>query len=274
MKKYSTIFKPELHPIEAKEGDNKKRKYKLLDIFRDRFKYDIKKTEVLLGKYDLNVEVILSHKALTKANVYCGIVQKTQGSIEVMGLLVGNWNNDILTIEDAYIGNCHSSHTYTEMEPTEIIKLNKLAKANGLSVVGQWHYHPQMATNPSGTDDDFMINLERFKVRTPVQLITNLNDFTLTMMVNGRRKNVDFIIPPANDTYLGIDIGFINNEGSIAQRRTISAYDPYTGHYTYNQIDSNIGLGIKPFYGWLGRKTKFFWGWLLWFKRKPKVEGN
>lgn len=273
-----------LHPIKAQEGEKKKpRTPNVMDRIFDKLKYDVKKTEVLLGKYDIKKEVVLSQKALIKANIYCGIVEKTQGSIEVMGLLAGKWEGDILHIDDAYIGDCHSSHAYTEMPPTEIIKLNKLAKANNLNIVGQWHYHPQMSPHPSGTDDDFMHNLEKFKVRTPVQLITNLEDFTLTMMVNGRRKNVDFVVPPKIDTKLGLELGFVNHEGWYPERneyRWERVYDPYTGNYTY-ESKKNKYKSYDPqpmewvqFFGWVGRKTKWSWGWLIKDKKKEVVKNG
>jgi len=186
---------------------------KIKDNMKDRFKYDIKKIDVIRGKLDIKKPVILQQKALIKAITYCGITKRTQGNIEIMGWLAGKYNkNGSVEIIDAYVGDCKSASAYTELDPLETIKLSKLAKENDLKLIGQWHFHPEMSTRPSGIDDDFMENLEKFGVKTPVQLILNMTDFNLSIISKGKRKDADFIIPPKTDCNLDINLAYINKE--------------------------------------------------------------
>jgi len=186
---------------------------KIKDNVKDRFKYDIKKIDVIRGKLDIKKPVILQQKALIKAITYCGITKRTQGNIEIMGWLAGKYNkNGSVEIIDAYVGDCKSASAYTELDPLETIKLSKLAKENDLKLIGQWHFHPEMSTYPSGIDDDFMENLEKFGVKTPVQLILNMTDFNLSIMKKGKRKSVEFIIPPKTDCNLDINLGYVNKK--------------------------------------------------------------
>jgi proteasome lid subunit RPN8/RPN11 len=180
--------------------------------FRNRFKYDIKKMETIAGKYNLKNHIVLTQNALMKAVIYCAVTLKTQGHTEIMGFLAGKYEEGKIIIVDSYIGDCKSSAAYTELDPLETIKMVKKAKSEGLKIVGQWHFHPGMSTTPSPTDHDFMYNLERMGVKTPVQLICNMDDFNLSIMENGARRKAEFYIPPKLDNDLRINLGYINGE--------------------------------------------------------------
>ena len=246
--------------IKAKEQEDvEDKKLSLIKRFKSYFKYDIKKMEVLVGKYNINKKVILSQNALLKAIIYYGVIIKTQGNMEIMGWLVGKQKNGIIEIVDSYIGNCKSTSSYTELDPLETIRLNKLAKKRGLIIVGQWHTHPGFATSPSYIDDDFMRNLEKFGVKTPVQLIVNNDDFNLSMMVKGKRKKVDFIIPPKIDTKMDINLGYINGEydyRSEYQDDSIGVPTPYGHDYSGGWVgNSDLFVPEKDiiaFCGWVG----------------------
>lgn len=206
---------PKLKDIKAGEEKAVEKGFfaKIKDNVKDRFKYDIKKIDVIRGKLDIKKPVILQQKALIKATTYCGITKRTQGNIEIMGWLAGKYNkNGSIEVVDAYVGDCKSASAYTELNPLETIKLSKLAKENGLKLIGQWHFHPGMSTYPSGVDDDFMENLEKFGVKNPVQLILNMTDFNLSIMKKGKRKTAEFIIPPKTDCNLDINLGYVNKK--------------------------------------------------------------
>ena len=239
--------------IKAEEREKIVEKKGMISKFKDKHKYQIKKMEVMKGKYDIEHEVILNQNALTKALVYYATVQKTIGSVEVMGWLAGTKENGKIDIVNAYIGNCESSSAYTELDPTETIKMRDKAQSEGLVLVGQWHCHPGFSTSPSGIDDDFMSNIEKFGMKDSVQLIVNSKDFNLSIWSNGKRRKVDFIIPPKVDTKIGLNLGYI------------------VGEYTPKISDVMFGDGVNmtdnwcvgDFYAYVGNYAFLFVGW--WF---------
>lgn len=230
--------------IEAEEAEEKK--ISLMRKIKNNFKYDIKKIEVIANRYDLDRKIILHQNAFLKAMIYYAVTIKTQGDIEIMGWLAGKRKGKQIEIIDAYIGDCNSSCAYTEMDPIETIKAKNKAKEKGLSLVGQWHSHPGMSTSPSGVDNDFMNTIERFGMKEPVQLIVNSSEFSLTMFKNGKRKKVEFIIPPKTDNNIDINLGYINGEyrGSVWGGGVWGDVDDITDPYE-----------TRAFYGYVGNRV-------------------
>ena len=226
------VIEMELTEIKAEEKEQEK--LSLIRRFQNRFKYNIKKMDIMAGKYNLDKPVILHQNALMKAVIYSGITLKTQGYKEIMGWLAGKRANGTIEIVDAYIGDCKSSSGYTEMNPLETIKLKKMAKERGLELVGQFHLHPAFSTTPSGIDDDFMRNIEKFGIKTPVQLIVNMTDFNLSIMEKGKRKKADFIIPPKTDNGLHINLGYINGEYNDFATTILSG--DFNNYFGENQV--------------------------------------
>ena len=201
-----------LTPIGVKVNDEKENPPSFIENFKNKHKYKIKKMEILAGRYNIKKPVILHNDAILKAVIYSAVVKKTQGNIEIMGWLIGTQKDDTINIIDAYVGDCRSNSGYTELDVLETIRIKKAAKERGMIIVGQWHFHPSFSTTPSGIDDDFMFNIERMGIKTPVQLIVNMEDFSLTIMENGIRRKADFMIPPKTDNKLDIKLDFINGE--------------------------------------------------------------
>ena len=235
------MIKLNLKEIKAQEPDTIKKKKNFFSQLQDRYKHPLKRMEILAGEYNTKYHIILSQNALIKSISYSAINMSKHGSKEIMGYLAGKHYDDKIEIVDAYIGNCKSSGAYTEIDCMEKIRLIKLAHKRGLVIVGQWHLHPNMGVHPSGTDDEFMINLERMGMKSPVQLITNLQEFSLTIMENERRKKAEFIIPPKTDNKLDLEFGTINDD-----------YVAPLFNNTYYQNDVYDEPNIIPFCGWLG----------------------
>jgi proteasome lid subunit RPN8/RPN11 len=232
------------------------KKKTLIQRFKERINYDTKKMDVLMGQYDIDKRVVLGQNALIKATVYCAVTKKTHGNKEIMGWLAGKYDRDTIEIVDAYIGNCKSSTGYTELDPLETIKMNKMAKERGLKLVGQWHFHPCFSSCPSGIDDDFMRNIEKFGIKTPVQLIINLDDFSLTMMEKGHRKKVEFIVPPKIDNHLNINLGYINGEYTPVWGGDTTPFGSYGTYGAYPLMTGDGGEfpEVIAFFGWVGNK--------------------
>ena len=128
--------------IKIKAGEKEKKKVSMISKIKDRFKYDIKKMETVVGKYDITSNVILHQDAIYKAYCYYAITQKVQGNKEIMGWLAGKINKNKIEIVDAYVGDCNSSAGYTELDPRETVKMMNMARERGLQLVGQWHCLP------------------------------------------------------------------------------------------------------------------------------------
>lgn len=125
-----------------KAGEKKKKKKNIVSNIKDRFKYDIKKMEMIAGRYDVNANVILHQDAIMKAYCYFAVTQKVQGRKEIMGWLAGKVDKNKIEIVDTYIGDCNSSSAYTELDPKETVKMMNIAKERGLQLIGQWHCLP------------------------------------------------------------------------------------------------------------------------------------
>lgn len=234
--------------IKAKEPEKEKEKTKM-EKLKDRFKSPIKRMEMIANKYDIDKEVILHQNALTKALIYYSVTQKTQGDKEIMGWLAGKKDNGNIEIVDAYIGNCNSSTCFIEMELGETTKMKKMAKERGLELVGNWHSHPGMSTSPSAEDDDYMRNIEKFGMKSPVQLIVNSDNFSLTVMNNLKRRKVDFIIPPKIDNHIGLNLGYMNGE-----YKTRFGVDGFASPYGYEYFNDEE-FCIVAFFGLIGNSV-------------------
>lgn len=211
---------------------------------------------------DHQTTVVLFPEALLKATVYCAITRKLQGRLEIMGLLVGRRHEKSIEVVDAYVGDCQSTSVYTELDPLATIKMRSRAQKAGLVIVGQWHYHPDMATNPSSIDDEFLRTFERMGVPTPVQLISNLKDFNLSIMEGGVRRKAVFVIPEKHDTLLAIDLDFANDQ----QPANFFFSDPWVEH-TPAQPPDMIAGGI----GWIAKYVTKVTDWVTGMFQKKNV---
>ena len=225
--------------IKIKAGEKKKKKISMISKIKDRFKYDIKKMETIVGKYDINSNVILHQDAIMKAYCYYAITQKTQGNKEIMGWLAGKIDKNKIEIVDAYVGDCTSSSGYTELDPRETVKMMNMARERGLQLVGQWHTHPGMSVHPSFEDKDTMQTLSKTGIEKPIMIIVNSDEFWLGTIQNNFMKKVDFVIPPKTDNKFSINLGYIN------------------GEYTYPIYDTVNDMlygdtGLVAFYGMIG----------------------
>jgi proteasome lid subunit RPN8/RPN11 len=176
-------------------------------------------------------KLILHQNALNKAVIYYAVTQKTQGSMEIMGWLAGKITDKRIEVHDAYIGNCNSTGTYTELDVKETIKLKKHAKKHGLVLLGQWHCHPGFSTSPSGTDSDSLNTMQRFGIKNPISLIVNDRDFWIGTIENEHTRRVEFVIPPKFDNKINLHLGFINGEYSYIQEPLVDEVITVTGGY-------------------------------------------
>ncbi len=225
--------------IKIKAGEKEKKKVSMISKIKDRFKYDIKKMETVVGKYDITSNVILHQDAIYKAYCYYAITQKVQGNKEIMGWLAGKINKNKIEIVDAYVGDCNSSAGYTELDPRETVKMMNMARERGLQLVGQWHCHIGIGVHPSPEDKDTMQTLIAFGMKKPIMIIVNSDEFWLGTIQNNFMKKVDFVIPAKTDNKFSINLGYINGEYN---------YPPYN-------IVNNMYLdetGLVAFYGMVG----------------------
>ena len=197
-------------------------------------------------KTDINNKVILNFDALVKATTYYGVTIKTQGSKEIMGWLVGNREGKNIEVVDAWIGDCKSSSTYTQLDAAETVRMKKLARAKGLSLVGQWHIHPNMSTNPSSEDKNTMVTLEKWGMKNPIMMIVNSNNFWFGTIEKGHMKRVDFIVPPKTDNNLDITLGYINGEYRS------SMFDVCQSGYPVGAVGFMEGKTVRAYYGMVG----------------------
>lgn len=202
--------------------------------------------------YIKDKNAVLNNDVLVKSLVYYATTQKIQGTMEIMGWLAGRINGNTIEIVDCYVGNCNSSTYFTELDPLETVKMKNLAKQNGLVLVGQWHCHPGISTNPSSEDHDTLNTLKKFGIQNPAMLIVNDKDFWLgTIDSRNKLRQLEFIIPAkSNNTDLDLNIAYINGE-----------YQEPQFHYDNTKINNDFEDEFAPLNmigDWFLSVTKIF----------------
>ncbi len=245
-----------------KAGEIKKKEKGIINKLKDRFKYDIKKMETIVGNYDIDSNVILHQDAIMKAYCYYAITQKVQGRKEIMGWLAGKINKDKIEIVDAYVGDCKSSSVYTNLDPRHTVRMMNMAKENGLQLVGQWHCHPGMSVHPSPEDTDTMRTLKAFGMKKPIMIIVNSNKFWLGTINNNFMQKVDFVIPAKTDNEFSINLGYINGEHTpsyLNYNENILPYadDDWLAYCT--MVGNFFLLGVDFFFPFLNLKKWVEW---------------
>lgn len=72
---------------------------------------------------------------------------------EVCGLIAGNIDGEVKTIEKVYLlTNIDASREHFSMDPKEQLAAVKDARANKLTMLGNFHSHPESPSRPSEED--------------------------------------------------------------------------------------------------------------------------
>ena len=72
---------------------------------------------------------------------------------EACGLIAGVVENDIKKIEEVYLlTNIDNSNEHFSMDPKEQLAAVKDMRAKGLTLLGNWHSHPESPSIPSEED--------------------------------------------------------------------------------------------------------------------------
>ena len=72
---------------------------------------------------------------------------------EACGLIAGVVENDIKKIEEVYLlTNIDNSNEHFSMDPKEQLAAVKDMRAKGLTLLGNWHSHPESPSRPSEED--------------------------------------------------------------------------------------------------------------------------
>lgn len=72
---------------------------------------------------------------------------------EACGLIAGVVENDIKKIEEVYLlTNIDNSNEHFSMDPKEQLEAVKDMRAKGLTLLGNWHSHPESPSRPSEED--------------------------------------------------------------------------------------------------------------------------
>ena len=72
---------------------------------------------------------------------------------EACGLIAGVVENDIKKIEEVYLlTNIDNSNEHFSMDPKEQLAAVKDMRAKGLTLLGNWHSHPDSPSRPSEED--------------------------------------------------------------------------------------------------------------------------
>ena len=72
---------------------------------------------------------------------------------ESCGLLAGTKENDTVTVTKVYLlTNIDASREHFSMDPKEQFEAVKDMRANGLSLIGNFHSHPESPSRPSEED--------------------------------------------------------------------------------------------------------------------------
>ena len=75
--------------------------------------------------------------------------------LEACGVLVGRFEGEVRTVQDAVrCGNARtdSPEDRYQIDPREILRIERGARARGLDLVGFYHSHPDHPARPSPTD--------------------------------------------------------------------------------------------------------------------------
>ena len=72
---------------------------------------------------------------------------------EACGVIAGVVENDIKKIEEVYLlTNIDNSNEHFSMDPKEQLAAVKDMRAKGLTLLGNWHSHPESPSRPSEED--------------------------------------------------------------------------------------------------------------------------
>lgn len=103
---------------------------------------------------------------------------------EGCGVLLGHFTADGASIVEATSGrnlNTERAHDRYLLDPADIIRADRDARARGLDVLGYWHSHPDHPAWPSQFDTDHAwVDYVYLIIRTEVGGAGDLNGFTLT----------------------------------------------------------------------------------------------
>ena len=91
---------------------------------------------------------------ITKAD-YEKIIAHAKANLpeEACGLIAGSKDGDIKKIEKVYLlTNIDHTNEHFSMDPREQLAAVKDMRANGLTMLGNWHSHPESPSRPSEED--------------------------------------------------------------------------------------------------------------------------
>lgn len=72
---------------------------------------------------------------------------------EACGLIAGTVSGDVKTVTKVYLlTNVDASNEHFSMDPKEQLAALKDARANGVSIIGNFHSHPESPSRPSEED--------------------------------------------------------------------------------------------------------------------------
>ena len=101
---------------------------------------------------------------ITKAD-YEKIIAHAKANLpeEACGLIAGSKDGDIKKIEKVYLlTNIDHTNEHFSMDPREQLAAVKDMRSNGLTMLGNWHSHPESPSRPSEEDKrlayDFTVN--------------------------------------------------------------------------------------------------------------------
>lgn len=103
---------------------------------------------------------------------------------EGCGVLIGRFRGDHVTVVEATHGtnlNRERSRDRYILDPADIMRADRDARARGLDIVGFWHSHPDHPARPSQFDTDHAwVDYVYLIVNTTASGAGDLNGFTLT----------------------------------------------------------------------------------------------
>ena len=91
---------------------------------------------------------------ITKAD-YEKIIAHAKANLpeEACGMIAGSKDGDIKKIEKVYLlTNIDHTNEHFSMDPREQLAAVKDMRANGLTMLGNWHSHPESPSRPSEED--------------------------------------------------------------------------------------------------------------------------
>lgn len=94
-------------------------------------------------------------KVIIKRKDYEKIIFHAKSELpnEACGIIAGNDDSDIRTIEKVYLlKNIDKSNEHFSIDQKEQLKVIKDIRANGLKLLGNWHSHPESPSRSSDED--------------------------------------------------------------------------------------------------------------------------